>query len=312
MTTLPRHDALTPVDFATRFEILRPLAQGSAGEVSLARDQAEGDVCCIKALDAGADGLLEQRFLAECSVLVALECPFIVPVRAFGVDKEAGTLWYAMDRMAGSLYGRFRQHGPADPVQVARWMVQALAGLEVLHRRGVVHRDVKPANLLLDHDSNVKLADLGLARHPTGSVPFRTQHDRGIGTPEYAAPELFRDAATADPRADLYGIAACFYELTTGEAPARFVLHPVDPEILAPVEPAFVGVLQWLGASKPEHRAPDARAAAEVMARAADEVARARGDEPEGASWMSAFEEAAPPLGLSAWMSARLWHWGLR
>jgi len=306
------NDYLMPVDLSSRFEILRPLARGSAGEVQLARDHERGDVCCIKSTPLGADPLLEQRFVAECSVLVALDCPFVVPVRAYGVDKDKRLLWYAMDRMTGSLYGRYRQHGPADPVLVARWMVQALAGLEVLHRRGIVHRDVKPANLLLDDANDVKVADLGLARHPAGSVPFRTQQDRGIGTPEYAAPELFRDAASADQRADLFGIAACFYELTTGMPPSRFVLHPVEPDVLAPVAAPFVGVLQWLGASKPDNRPDTARAAAEVLARAADEVAVERGDPRQGPRWMAAFEKAAPPLGLGAWMSARMWSWGLR
>jgi len=308
----PDTDTLAPVDLEQRFEILRPLARGSTGEVSLARDHARDDVCCIKAMPLGGDPLIEQRFVAECSVLVALDAPFVVPVRAFGVDKAERKLWYAMDRMTGSLYGRYRQHGPADPVQATRWMVQTLAGLEVLHRRGVVHRDIKPANLLLDAEGDVRVADLGLARHPAGSVPFRTQQDRGLGTPEYAAPELFRDASSADHRADLFGVAVSFYELTTGQPPGRFVLHPIEGDVLDPVHPAFRDVIAWLGAARPEDRPSGAREAVEVLVRAADELAAERGDSTHGAEWMASFERAAPPLGLKQWVSARLWTWGLR
>lgn len=306
---LPAAD-LRPTKLTERFEILRPLAQGGMGEVSVAYDQHHGDTCCIKSLPLEEGELVVQRFVAEASVLVGIDHPHVVPVRAYGVDD--GQVWYAMDRMSASLYSRRRHAGTIDPMQATDWMVQALAGLEALHRRAVIHRDVKLANFLLDSEGRVRVADLGLARHPRGSVPYRTQGERGLGTPDYAAPELFRDATNADIRADLFGIAVCFFELVTGQPPSRFVLHPIEPVILDFVPDAFVDPLRIIGAPSPEHRYATAREVAEALCRAADEHARQHDLVPMGAQWMRRFESACPPLGMKAWFEARLWHWGLR
>jgi serine/threonine protein kinase len=301
---------LQPTKLTERFEILRPLAVGGMGEVFIAFDQQRGDTCAIKSIPLEVDPVVMQRFVAEASVLVALEHPHLVPVRAYGVDDDH--VWYAMDRMAGSLYAQRKANAPIDPMVATDWMVQALAGLEALHRRGIVHRDVKLANFLLDGQGKVRVADLGLARHPHGSVPFRTQGERGLGTPDYAAPEQFRDAANADLRADLFGIAVCFFELVTGQAPSRFVLHPIEPVVLDYVPEAFVDPLRIIGAPKAEQRYGTAREVAEALCRAADEHARAHQLTPMGHVWMRNFEDACPPLGLKAWMEARMWHWGLR
>lgn len=301
---------LRPTKLTERFEILRPLAAGGMGEVSIAYDQQQGDSCCIKSIPLEVDPVVVQRFVAESSVLVALEHPNVVPVRAYGVDDDH--VWYAMDRMETSLYAKRRSAGTVDAMLATRWMVQSLAGLEALHRRGVVHRDVKLANLLLDQEGVVRVADLGLARHPQGSVPYRTQGERGLGTPDYAAPELFRDAANADLRADLFGIAVCFFELVTGQPPSRFVLHPIEPVVLDFVPDAFINPLRIIGAPRPEHRYGTAREVAEALCRAADQHANVHGLAPQGATWMHEFEAACPPLGFKAWVQARLWHWGLR
>lgn len=307
MSTAPE---LTPTRLNARFEILRPLAVGGMGKVSVAYDHARDDTCCIKSLPLGADPVVVQRFIAEAAVLVALRSPNVVPLRAYGVDDDH--VWYAMDRMAGSLYARRKMDAPVDPMVAAHWMVQALAGLEALHRRGIVHRDVKLANLLMDTQGRVLVADLGLARHPDGSVPYRTAGQRGLGTPDYAAPELFRDAANADLRADLFGIAVCFYELVTAMAPARFVLHPIEPGVLDAVPEAFVEVLKLAGAPRPQQRPPSARALAEKLCRAADAHAATVGSGKVSARWMAEFDLSAPPLGLKEWAYSRLFQWGLR
>jgi serine/threonine protein kinase len=301
---------LTPTKLSSRFEILRPLAVGGMGKVSVAFDHARDDTCCIKSLPLGSDPMIVQRFVAEASVLVALNSPHVVPVRAYGVDDEH--VWYAMDRMKGSLYARRKAEAPVDPLLAARWMVESLAGLEALHRRGIVHRDVKLANLLFDDAGRILVADLGLARHPDGSVPYRTAGHRGLGTPDYAAPELFRDAANADLRADLFGVAVCFYELVTAMAPARFVLHPIEPAVLDAVPEAFVDTLKRAGAPRAEHRPPSARALAEDFCRAADMHAAHTNQPKPGSGWMEAFDAAAPPLGLKEWMSSRMFRWGFR
>ena len=292
-----------------RFELRGPLGKGSAAEVLLAHDRARGDACCIKRIGLGRDDVVD-RFVAEIATLTAIDCAHIVPVRAYGADDDG--VWYAMDLMAGSLADKSPRGEPLDPLRVTRWMIHALVGLESLHRRGIVHRDVKPGNLLYDREGYIKVADLGLARHADGSVNFRTRPDVGMGTPSFAAPEIIRDAHSADHRADLYGIGVTFFALTSGQSADRFVLHTMEPSILDDAPEAFVPALKQLGASKPEGRPENARAAVSLLCDAADHYAMAHDRERRGAFWMTLFDRLMPPLGLQAWVRSKLWHLGLR
>ena len=300
---------LQTIERRSRFTSVGPLARGGVAAVSLVRDRELGDVCCIKRVGLErAD--VAARFVAEISTLMAIDNPHVVRVRAYGV--EGDTIWYAMDRMKGSLYDKSPDGEPLDPLRVSRWMVHALIGLEALHRRGIVHRDIKPGNLLFDDEGYVKVADLGLARHPDGSVNFRTRANVGLGTPEYAPHELLRDAHSADPRADVFGVAVTFFTLVTGGLPDRFVLHELEPGVLSTVPPEFVSALRQMGAPRVDDRIATARGAMEVLCPAADAYARRVGREPLGARWMAVFDRVMPPIGLSGWVHNTLWRWGLR
>ena len=297
------------IDSGERFRTVGLLAQGGFGWVDLVDDLERGDQCCIKHVPREHEAVV-QRALAEVSVLMTIDSPHVVPVRAYGITDT--TLWYAMDRMQGSLLDKVAPGTQSDPVRVTRWMVHALAGLEVLHRRGIVHRDVKPANLLFDEASVVKVADLGLAKHPAGSVRCRTKTGSGLGTPSFAAPELLRDAHHADHRADLFGVGATFFSLTTGVKASRFVLHAVEASVFDAIPDAFVPALTALGAPQADKRPDSAREAAAMLCAAADTYAREQNRAAHGDAWMRGFDAAAPPLGLSKWIASRLWHLGLR
>jgi serine/threonine protein kinase len=285
------------------------LARGGFGWVELVDDLERGDECVVKHVPRENEAVV-ARALAEVSVMMTIDSPHVVPVRAYGITDH--TLWYAMDRMEGSLLDKAPGSQPLSALRVTRWMIHALAGLEVLHRRGIVHRDIKPGNLLFDDQGTIKIADLGLAKHPAGSVRFRTRTGHGLGTPSYAAPELLRDAHHVDHRADLFGVGATFFALVSGGRAERFVLHAVEPSVFDTIPDAFVPALQVLGAPKPERRPDSAREAAAMLCAAADAYADQIGEKRRGDAWMRGFDQAAPPLGLGPWLQTRLWHMGLR
>src|SRR5690349_6348674 len=108
----------------------------------------------------------------------------------------------------GCLRDRVKDEGVTDPFQALDWTFQVLESLSVVRRAGLVHRDVKPHNVMLGDDDMALLADFGLARHVHGGIPYRTRTDQSMGTPNYRAPEQAMDAASVDARADIYGVGA--------------------------------------------------------------------------------------------------------
>src|SRR5262249_32583100 len=153
-------------------------------------------------------------------------------------DEEAGRPFLVLEHVEGEdLARRVRRDGPLPPAEAADCARQAALALDHAHRRGLVHRDVKPSNLLLTPDGRVKLLDLGLARflddraaEATGprrltvgedetADVVRTGTGAYLGTPAFAAPEQFRDARAADARTDVYGLGCTLYFLLTGRPP---------------------------------------------------------------------------------------------
>src|SRR6202022_1943561 len=102
----------------------------------------------------------------------------------------------------------------------------AAQGLDQAHKQGLIHRDIKPDNIMVASDGQVKLADLGLVKEVDGDVNL-TRTGRGLGTPHFMAPEQFRNAKNADVRCDIYSLGATLYQLVTGELPFRS-LAPLD------------------------------------------------------------------------------------
>src|SRR5262249_37008517 len=157
----------------------------------------------------------------EARALAKLAHPGIV--QAFDSDSDDGRHFLVMEYVEGqSLADLLREKGPVSPGRAADYVHQAALALQHAHEKGLIHRDVKPSNLLLARPGRqVKLLDLGLARFLQDQIldPNRTREGVGMGTPDYSAPEQFRDAHSADARSDLYALGCTLYHLLTGRVP---------------------------------------------------------------------------------------------
>jgi serine/threonine-protein kinase len=177
---------------------------------------------------------IRDLFLSEAVTLARLQHPHIVAIRDF--DEAGGTPFYIMDYFfsnLGQLIGESRRtEEPSRTVRLDRaidLIRQTLSGLACLHHHGIIHRDIKPFNLLLDEQGVVQICDFGLSRlrGETISVP----HHLKVGSPWYAAPEQEADPDGVDARADLYAVGVTFYRMLTGMLPA---LEPLPPSAFNP------------------------------------------------------------------------------
>jgi serine/threonine-protein kinase len=214
-----------------RYEILGKLGEGAMGIVYAARDHALGRVVALKTVsaDLSADDELQQRFRREAEAIGRLNHPSVVTV--YDLGQAEGQLYMAMELLEGEDLRRLidgRAEIPlADKVRV---MAQIAEGLGYAHSRGVVHRDVKPANILVTSAGRVKLLDFGLARVASGATITR----RGVilGTPDYMAPEQAMGQGV-DHRTDIFAAGSVFYEFLTFQKPFRGkTLHSVLYQIL--------------------------------------------------------------------------------
>src|SRR5947209_12345455 len=126
-----------------------------------------------------------------------------------------------------SLGQRLEREGRMAEAEAIRLIAQVAQGLHRAHKQNLVHRDVKPDNILVRPDGVAKLADLGLVKETDADLNL-TRTGRGLGTPHFMAPEQFRDAKNADPRCDVYSLGATLYMMVTGELPFRSVNGPLD------------------------------------------------------------------------------------
>ena len=190
----------------------RILGAGGMGRVHLGHHPVLDVPVAIKVLfDQGGD---DTRFLTEARLAARLQHPRVV--RVLNAGKEAGVRFLVMEYVHGStLKEMVQERGALAWRQALGFILQAAEGLAAVHRAGIVHRDVKPSNLMVDAAGGVKVADLGLARSLVGSSDA-TVEGAMIGTPAYMAPEQLVDPRRATPAADVYGLGATFAFLTTG------------------------------------------------------------------------------------------------
>ena len=299
----------------SRFELVRPLGRGAMGEVWLARERASGAEVALKRLTGtiGRDEL--ARFAREAQALGRLSDPGIVGLVAWGV--EAGCPWLAMEHLrGGTLHERVARTGPLEPREAARIGAQLGRALAHAHAAGVIHRDVKPENLLLDDQGGVRLVDFGLCR-PVALGGSLTASGALVGTPAFAAPEQLRgDTRAVGPAVDTYGLGGVLYYLLTAAPPNRGqtlmeVLQaahagPRPPSQLRPgLDPGLEQVVLRCLAPDPGDRYLDPRAAAEALdawlARAV-ETTRAGG---RRAPWALVAAGLALALGAALLVGAR-------
>ncbi|MGB9224570.1 serine/threonine-protein kinase [Mycobacterium sp.] len=210
------------------YTILRPLGAGGMAEVFLALHPRlpRRDVIKVLAEAITADGEFRERFNREADLAATLWHPHIVGVHDRG--EFDGQLWISMDYVAGTDASRLvkERYPEGMPVQEVSAILTAVAGaLDYAHDRGLLHRDVKPANILLSHaddeERRILLADFGVARH-LASISGITETNVAVGTVAYAAPEQLT-GSNIDGRADQYALAATAFHLLTGAPPFR---HP--------------------------------------------------------------------------------------
>ncbi len=236
------------------FRLERKLASGGMSEVYLAKQMSLQRTVAVKLFrwQSAANDESLVRFNREALTLAHFSCPSIVQVLAAGADESLN--WMAMEYLAGGdLGGWIEHHGAPPPERGFHWFRQALEGLQYAHRRGVLHRDLKPHNLLLNHEGDVKVSDFGLLKELQPSAAMLTPRSAILGTPYYMAPEQAL-GESVDERSDIFSLGATFFHLFTGQLPfnrdtATAVLvqiaHEDAPRLtdVAPEAPAALAVI---------------------------------------------------------------------
>lgn len=240
--------AVTPGTLLGRYRLLERAGAGGMSEVWRAEDQTLHRTVAVKVIHdpIAADPTFAERFLREARLVAGLEHPNILSVYDFGTAPLGGkdVSYLVMPLVSGgSLKESIR--GPVPPAEAVPWLAAIAAALDHAHSKGILHRDVKPGNVLLDASGRPLLADFGLARS-ADSVSGLTATGTVMGTPSYMAPEQAMGKAL-DARADQYALACIAFEMLTGRVPfkADTPLAVLHQHVSVPPEPvtSFVGGL---------------------------------------------------------------------
>lgn len=239
------------------------IGSGGMATVFAAQHSDWGDVA-VKVLRADARKRHKLRFAEEVRVLSELRHPHIVHVFAAGVTE--GTTWIAMQRVSGgSLLTRVNTRGPMSRNEIIRIGEQALLGLQAAHDAGIIHRDVKPQNMLLDKWDNLKLCDFGVARWSTPERVDLTRTGDRLGTVSYMAPEQRIQARDVDPTVDQYALAASLFAIATCRKPRDFSLSMISADVLKIVPAWLRPIVKRATSYSPRERYPSADAMREAL-----------------------------------------------
>jgi hypothetical protein len=272
MESSERRVDLSAGDEFAGYRIERSLGRGGMGVLYLAIEPGLERRVALKLIapEAAADDVFARRFAEESRIAASIEHPNVVPIYAAG--EEGGIPFIAMRYVSGSDLGRrLSREGRLEPAVAAGLIAQVGNGLDAIHAAGLVHRDVKPANVLLaggDGDDHAYLTDFGVARN-VATESGLTQTGRFVGTLDYVAPEQISGGAV-DARADVYALGCLLFKLLTGAVPyprdgeaARLYAHlndpPPAPSLHATAVPMALDDVAIRAMSKaPEERYPSA------------------------------------------------------
>lgn len=305
---------MLPAELNQKYEVRGTLGAGAMGTVYDAIDRIIERRVAIKVVKRPSENDPEAveahaRFRREAQAAGRLSHPNIVGVYDYG--ENATEAWIVMELVeGGSLKGRLDKNERFTIPDIVRIMGEVCAGLAYSHQRGVVHRDIKPGNIMMTTDGQVKIADFGIARLENSSM---TQVGTLIGTPSYMAPEQFR-GEPVDLRADIWAAGVMLYQLLTGEKPFEggfsAVMHkalhtePPPPSQLSVTTPrGFDAVIARALAKRPDDRFRSAGEFAEAIRAAANAPAGA--PEPAGLPGLPGLNDdatmvSARPVGGSA------------
>lgn len=229
---IPTVQELAP--FFPQLDVLSLIGRGGMGVVYKARQKSLRRNVALKLLapERAGDPMFSSRFAREAQSLAALNHPHIVGVYDFG---EAGGYFYLlMEYVDGVNLRQLIESHRLSPEEALEIITTVCDALQAAHERGIVHRDVKPENLLIDRQGTVKIADFGISRmleddhEEEGGIPspdLPVAHSLASGTPDYAAPEQ-RSSGAADHRADIYSLGVVLYEMITGQRPGNGLVIP--------------------------------------------------------------------------------------
>ena len=246
-----------------RYRIVRKLGSGGMADVYMAEDQQLGRRVALKVLHRrfAEDEQFVERFRREASSAAGLSHPNVVAI--FDRGEWDGTYYISMELVEGrTLKEIVREKGPAPPEAAVDLTLQILRAARYAHQHGIVHRDIKPHNVLIDQDGRVRVTDFGIARAGTSDI---TETGSVMGTAQYLSPEQAQ-GRPVDERADLYAIGIVLYELLTGQVPfdadspvtvalKQVSEMPVPPaEVVPSIPPAIDAVVLHALEKDPDRR----------------------------------------------------------
>ena len=272
----PRTEALSQ----GRYELRHVLGRGGMATVYAAWDTALRVQRAVKVLDPALtqQPSMRRRFQMEAQAMARLAHPNVVSV--YDVGDDGTHLFIVMELVEGHSLMEFVDHfGSVDPRTATRLACDVLRGLEVAHKAGIVHRDIKPHNILLTTDGVPKLTDFGIAQVRSEGDPGLTRTGSVLGTLAYMAPEQRAALKETDARADLYAVAATLVSVITADFPGDLFVQELHERLLTQVHPALAPVIVRATRYDPADR----YASAGEMVAALEEASAKLPDVPEGA-----------------------------
>jgi serine/threonine protein kinase len=264
-----------------KYKVLERLGAGGMGSVYLCEHMLMRRRVAVKVLPASKaeDTASLERFYREARAVAALDHPNIV--RAYDIDQDDKLHFLVMEHVDGSSFQEIvKRTGPMDVLRAAHYVRQAALGLQHAHETaGLVHRDIKPGNILVDRNGIVKVLDMGLARffHDEADDLTRKHDENVLGTADYLAPEQALDSHGVDIRADIYSLGATFYFCLTGRTPfaegtvaQKLIWHQTrQPKPIRSIRPevpeGIAAVIERMMAKAPEGRYPTPQAVADTL-----------------------------------------------